>query len=122
VDSHDNLPSTEPVRTYEEHVGKLFLGSLQLKQALMSIHRHVRLAADRPVNSNTESLLFEASDHHGPLQLHVSTMLWARLQAEAPLPCDAEDRRDYALGMLEHCATEGSVVLGADGSRTIHLQ
>jgi hypothetical protein len=66
--------------------------------------------------------MFDARGDRGPLQLHVSAMLWARLQAEAPLPCDAEDRRDYALGMLEHYAAEGSLVLGADGSRTIQLQ
>ena len=72
--------------------------------------------------SEADALVFDAEDQHGPLEVRVPHATWEDLRAEAPVPCDAEDQRDYALGMIEARAGELTPAAAMAGAvRTIKL-
>jgi hypothetical protein len=81
----------------------------------------VRLTSELPTGGRSETLVFEAADHAGALEIRVPTTLWERFRAEAPTPCSFEDQRDHALGMIEAEASYRVAILGRDGTRTIEL-
>ena len=81
----------------------------------------VRITQDRPLRLLGDIIVFQAEDDGGPFELWASALLWERLQAEAPLPCTAEDCRDYALGMIEATAAGGEPVVALSGLRLLVL-
>lgn len=74
----------------------------------------LRIVDDRPLPPDGRGLVFRAEDDAGPLEVCVPLHVW-----EAPLPCGAEDMRDYALGMIEVRAAELEPSISAAGVRTV---
>ena len=81
--------------------------------------RKLRIANDRPLRADGRAIVFGAEDDSGWLEVWVPADVWEALQAEAPLPCDGDDRRDYALGMIEVRAARQAPRVTAAGVRTV---
>lgn len=81
--------------------------------------RPLRFSNNRPIRANSSALVFGAEDEAGWLEVWVPADVWEALQAEAPLPYDADDRRDYALGMIEMRAARQAPRATAAGVRTV---
>lgn len=79
----------------------------------------LRIVDDRPLPPDGRGLVFRAEDDTGPLEVCVSLHVWEALRTEAPLPCGAEDMRDYALGMIEVRAAELEPSITAARVRTV---
>jgi hypothetical protein len=81
----------------------------------------MRITNDCPIRHIAGSIVFEAEDAGGPFELWVAGLLWERLQAEAPIPGDGDDRRDYALSMLEATAADATPSIANSGLRVLIL-
>ena len=58
-----------------------------------------------PIGFDDRWITFAAKDPAGPLLIRVTRLKWEQLNADTPDEHNADDRRDYALGMIEHWAT-----------------
>lgn len=83
------------------------------------IQRPVRILEGRGQAVSGDALVFQAEDRDGSLSIWVPILTWERLQAEAPDWSDGDDRRDYALGMVETEAARGVVGVSSDGFRVL---
>lgn len=72
----------------------------------MTNHRGIRIISDTPIRADGNLIVLAAEDEHGALQICMTPEYWEMLQAEAPLPGNAADRRDHALAMAEMFAAE----------------
>ena len=68
-----------------------------------------------PVGFDDRWVTFAATDHAGDLLIRVGRLAWERLQYDAPDAFDADDRRDYALGMIEWRAAGLTIAITSDG-------
>jgi hypothetical protein len=83
--------------------------------------RPPRISSDRPLRADDRRVVFAARDGDGDLQICVTAALWELLQAEAPLPCDADDRRDHALEAIERRAATAKATADSAGTRMIFI-
>lgn len=83
------------------------------------VDRPVRIHAEQGVKVSGDALIFAAEDRHGLLSIWVPILTWERLQSEAPHYCDAGDRRDHALMMIEAIAAKLVPGTASDGTRLI---
>ena len=68
-----------------------------------------------PIDFDDKWIRFAARDSAGPLIIRIGRLAWTKLQADPPDGYDADDRRDYALGMIEARAALRPVVATPDG-------
>jgi hypothetical protein len=54
-----------------------------------------------PLRLEAEWLVFTAEDGGRDLLVRVTLLTWEQIQAKAPAYMDADDRRDFALGLIE---------------------
>lgn len=77
----------------------------------------VRIRSHCVVSNRIGAHVFPAEDEHGALQVWVTLRRWEDLWLETPEPATNDDRLDFALGMVEHLASEGTV--SATGNQRI---
>lgn len=83
--------------------------------------RPFQITSDRPIAIAEGYLEFSALDGEGKLSIWVSIATWERFQAEAPPFSDADDRQDYAFGMIEVQCVDLAPVLASGGQRLIMI-
>ena len=79
--------------------------------------RSVRISD--PIKFDDQWIIFAASDDAGAMLIRVGRLAWERLQSDAPDWFDSDDRRDYALGMIEAEAAGQASVMKPDRVLTL---
>lgn len=81
----------------------------------------VDLGAGRFRRQQSGLLVFAGRDDAGELDVCVTVMHFEQLKADAPAMSDAEDRHDYALGMIEAEAAMQAPSVTAEGRRIVFV-
>jgi hypothetical protein len=68
-----------------------------------------------------DAIVFAASDAAGSLEVYVTPMFWEMLQAECPVPCDADDRHDFAAQAVEMMAETKEAATTSAGARVVFV-